>query len=550
MPRFKAQRVLHRLQKTSSGLEELMGGATGGERAIRFFERCLTHTKGRNYGKKPFLLPPWQRTIISDIFGTLREDGLRQYSTAYIEVPKKNGKSELAAGMALYGLLMDGEPGCEIYSAAATRDQASLVFKVAAQMVRQNPLLKARCHIVDSRKMIHLKDDPGSFYHAISADAGAQDGINPSMVVFDELHRQKNRDLHSVLHYGMATRSQPLLVEITTAGVPGDSPLCWSEHEYARQILEGTLEDPSFYPVIYALDAEEDWTFEGEPASGDKAATGWYKANPALGDFVRLDKMREECKQAQSVISAQNEFRRFRLNQWLQSESRWISVADWDRQPELNTEELKGQPCWLGLDIGSTQDLSALVACFQHEDATFSLLPTFWVPGDDLRERSKRDRVTYDVWAKQGFVRTVPGSTLEFGVVEEEIRRLRTLYDVRELIYDPWSARQLAERAEIEGLVAVKFPQTIANFSEPCKAFEGAVITGKIRHGNHPVLRWNVDSCSIYFDCNGNIRPTKPDRAKDRKRIDGLVASLMAFSRARLSIDVDPMEFLRDPIFV
>ena len=254
---------------------------------VRFFEEHLTHTKGK-YARDPFLLNhQWQREIILDVFGQVKSNGMRKFQTAYIEMGKKNGKTELAAGIALGGLLIDDEPGAEVYLAASTREQASICFRVAAQMVRNSPRLNRMCRIVDSTKTILKRKDPNCFLKAISADAGTQDGINPSIAVFDELHRQKNSDLWDVLAYGMATRRQPLLFAITTAGILGESPICEVQHDYAKRVSDGVFADPSFYPALYSLDNDDDWTLEGEPAHKGRPATGWYKANPSLGSFCR-----------------------------------------------------------------------------------------------------------------------------------------------------------------------------------------------------------------------------------------------------------------------
>ena len=506
--------------------------------AVSFFERLLTHTKGQ-FARKPFLLPRWQRTPIRDVFGTLRNDGFRQYSTLYVEIPKKNGKTEIAAGIADYGLFMDEEPGAEIYLAATTRDQATIVFRVAAQMVRNQPALKERCRIVDSTKTIFLKEYPTSFIRAISADAGVQDGINPHMVIFDELHRQKNRDLYSVLKYGMATRRQPLMVELTTAGIEGESPICWEEHEYARQILQGVFKDSTFYPVIHALDKDEEWTLEGAPASERKAATGWYKANPALDDFLRLDVMRKECEQAKRLPSAQNEFRRFRLNQWVSQSKRWIPLSEWDQcGAPFDANNLVGKACYGGLDLSTVQDLTALVLAFPIEaDSPLAtehfLLPHFWLPEAELHERCLHDRVPYDLWAKQGLLTLTPGNYIDHGSVRQDILKFRDVYDIREIAYDPQFAQQLAGELTGEQITMAKHGQGCTAMNEPCRQFETAVLARTLRHGGHPILRWNMDCTTVYQNPMGAMKPVKPDRLKSAKRIDGITAAIMAHSRAK-----------------
>ena len=503
-----------------------------GELAVRFFERCLTHTKGK-YAKKPFLLRPFQQRIVRDIFGTLKKNGLRQYDTAYVEMPKKNGKSELAAGVALIGLFIDNEPGAEIYSAAATRDQAGLVFKVAAQMVRNNPALLDLVKIVDSTKTIYLKSDPSSFYKAISADVGTQDGINPHFVIFDELHRQKHRELWDVLTMSSDTREQPLLFAITTAGISDESPICWEQHEYARQILEGVFHDPSFYPVIYALPPEADWEDEGHPAKGNKPATGWFATNPALGDFLRLDKVRQLAAAAKRVPSKQNSFRRFRLCQWVAQETKWLSLIDWDKGAEpFNPNDLLGKPCYGGLDLSTTRDITAFVLVFQGDEGEVFVLPEFWIPGHDIQERSKRDRVTYDLWAKQGLIHVTDGNAIDYNFIRKRINELGELYDIQEIGNDPWNATQIAaDLAETDGFTMVPIRQGFASMSPPSKELERLVTAEKLRHGGHPILRWMMDCTTVKNDHIDNIRPVKPERLKTTKRIDGIVATIMGIGR-------------------
>jgi phage terminase large subunit-like protein len=498
--------------------------------AVWFFENRLTHTKGK-YARKSFKLAPWQDQIIRELFGTVKQDGFRQYSTAYVEIPKKNGKSELAAGIALYCLLMDNEEGAEVYSAAATREQAAIVFRVAAQMVRNNSRLSEECRIIDSTKTILVRDDPNCFYKAISADAGTQDGINPSCVVFDELHRQKNRDLWDVLQFGGDTRTQPLLFAITTAGVYGESPICEEQHDYADRILRGVHYNQTFYPVIYRLDEKDDWTFEGEPATETREATGWYKANPALGDFLPIDRVKTAFEKALEMPTEQASFRRLRLNQWSQQETRWIDLKQWDQGGELfNPNDLLGKPCYGGLDLSTTGDITAFVLLFLVDDELF-VLPTFWLPEHQLHERSIRDRVSYDVWAKQGLIRLTPGNAIDYSFIRKAINDQADLYEIKEIGHDPWNATQVTLELASDGFKMVSVKQTFTGLTAPSKEFERLIAARKLRHNGNPVLRWMADCVSISQDASGNIKPTKPDRVRSSKRIDGIVAIVNALAR-------------------
>lgn len=496
----------------------------------------LTHTRGK-YARRPFILADWQRRIVEDLFGTVKNNGLRQYSTAYVEIPKKNGKSELAAGIALFGLLVDDEPGAEIYSAAATRDQASIVFRVAAQMVRNNPRLSEMCRIVDSTKTIYLKSDPGSFYKAISADAGIQDGINPHFAIFDELHRQTRRDLWDVLRYGSATRAQPLLFAITTAGVAGQSPICEEQHEYARRILDRVFKDPSYYAVIYGLDRDEDWTYEGRPARKGRPATGWYKANPALGDFLPIEKVREEFRTAMEMPSEQNSFRRFRLNQWVGQETRFIPMDLWKACGEpFDVEELAGRHCYGGLDLSTTKDLTAFVLIFP-KDERYYLQPHFWVPEENIQARARKDNVPYDQWVAQGYIRLTPGNEVDYRFIRKTINDLARLYDIREIGYDRWNATQIVQQLVDDGLTMVPIGQGYRSMNAPTSEFLSLVRSGRLRHGGNPVLNWMADCMTVKQDPAGNIKPAKPDRMKSSKRIDGIVAAIDALARLIVSSD-------------
>lgn len=498
--------------------------------AVNFFERILTHTKGV-WARKHFELLPWQRRIVEDLFGTVKSSGLRQFTTAYCEVPKKNGKTELAAGIGLYGLLLDDEPGAEVYFAAASREQASIGFKVAAQMVRNSPRLNDMCRIIDSTKTITLKSEPNSFLRAISADAGTQDGINPHIAVFDELHRQKNSDLWDVLKYGMATRSQPLLFAITTAGITGESPICEQQHDYARSVRDGIFRDPSYYPVIYGLDEKEDWTLEGDPATKKKPATGWFKANPSLGYHLPIEKIREEFRQAQNNPSQQNSFRRLRLDQWVGQEVRYLPMVDWrECGAPFNPDQFIGRPCYGGLDLSATQDITALVLLFE-EDGEIFWLPHFWLPEHELEQRSRRDKVPYDFWVTQGLIHTTPGNQVDLGFVQKTILDLVRLYDIKEIGYDRWLATQIITNLSGEGLTMVPIGQGFGSMSAPTKELLRLVLAHKIRHNGNPVLNWMADNFSVKQDPQENVKPSKPDRRKTSKRIDGLQAGINALAR-------------------
>jgi phage terminase large subunit-like protein len=506
------------------------------QKAERFFERILTHTKGR-YARTKFILHPWERKVIRDLFGNIRGDGkTRQYTQAYIEIGKKNGKSELGAGLALYGLIADGEAGAEVISAASTRDQASIMYGISAQMVRNHEYLSGKIKRHDSTKSMQLADDPSSVYKVISADADTNDGINPSMAIFDELHRQKTYELYNVLYRGM--RENSLFIMLTNAGVVGESELCWEKHEYARQLLEGVFQDPSFYPCIHSLGIDEDWQEEGHPEIVDKRgtvispATGWYKANPALGDYLSLDKLREEYKIAIRNPVEQNDFRRFRLTQWTSQEFRAIDLKNWDACGDpFNEHELIGKICYGGMDLSTSIDITAWVKTFPVGDE-FWIVPKFFVPESEVKNKTNKGDKRYELWQKRGLLTVTPGNVIDFRIVRKQIEDDSELYDLREIGHDPWNATEIVQNLIEYGLTMVPIRQTFPSMSGPTKMFFDLILKKRIRHNGNPVLRWMADCLTVSQDRKDNVIPSKPDRKKSSKRIDGIVASIMGIDRA------------------
>lgn len=486
------------------------------DKAVSFIGH-LKHTKGKWAGV-PFTLLPWQRDeIVRPLFGTLN-NGTRQYRTAYVEIPKKNGKSELAAGIALKLLFADNEPGAEIYSAAGDKDQASIVFNVAAQMVRQSPALMHRCKIIDSQKRI-VVPKTASLYRALSADAFTKHGFNVHGVIFDELHAQPNRELWDVLTLGAGdARTQPLTFAITTAGYDRNS-ICWEQHEYALKVLKGIVEDPTFLPVVYAAEETDDWEDE----------MIWKKANPSLGHTLDIERIREAYRKAKETPALQNAFRRLRLNQWTQQETRWVDISAWDATAGISVpENLKGRHCYAGLDLASTTDIAALALAFPG-DGVFEVVMRFWIPEENMRERVKRDRVPYDVWVRQGLIHATPGNVIDYGAIKHTIKTLATDFEIKEIAFDRWGAVQISQDLDAEGFTMVPFGQGYASMSGPTKELLNLVLSKKLRHGGNPVLRWMADNMVVKQDPAGNV---KPDKSKSTQKIDGMVALVMALDRA------------------
>lgn len=487
--------------------------------AVNFIE-CLSHTKGKWSGK-PFELIDWQEQIIRDIFGTLKPNGYRQFNTAYIEIPKKMGKSELAAAVALLLCCGDGEERAEVYGCAADRQQASIVFEVAADMVRMSPALSKRVKILSATKRIVFQPT-NSFYQVLSAEAYSKHGFNIHGVVFDELHTQPNRKLFDVMTKGSGdARTQPLYFLITTAGSDTKS-ICYETHQKAKDLLEGRKVDPTFYPVIYGADESDDWT---DPKV-------WKKANPSLGITVGIDKVKAACESAKQNPAEENTFRQLRLNQWVKQAVRWMPMDKWDKCAfAVNEEDLLGRVCYGGLDLSSSIDITAFVLVFppEDEDDKYVVLPYFWLPEETLNLRVNRDHVPYDVWEKQEHLKTTEGNVVHYGFIEKFIESLGEKYNIREIAFDRWGAVQMVQNLEGMGFTVVPFGQGFKDMSPPTKELMKLTLEEKVAHGGHPVLRWMMDNIFIRTDPAGNI---KPDKEKSTEKIDGAVATIMALDRA------------------
>ena len=489
------------------------------QRAVEFI-RCLKHTKGRWRGQA-FELLPWQETIIRDVFGTVKEDGFRQYNTAYVEIPKKNGKSELAAGVALYMTCGDNEWGAEVYGCASDRQQASIVFDVAVDMVEQCPALKKRIKPVMSVKRLVYKPT-NSFYQVLSAEAYTKHGLNVHAVIFDELHSQPNRELFDVMTKGSGdARTQPLFFLITTAGTDRHS-VCFEQHQKAEDILCGRKADPTFYPVIYGTPDDADWTSEEV----------WYQANPSLGHTSDIGKVRNACMSARDNPAEENIFRQLRLNQWVKQSTRWMQMEKWDACAfPVDEGELLGRECYGGLDLSSSIDITAFVLVFPPRDDTekYVFLPYFWIPEENMVRRVRRDHVPYDVWEKQGFLETTEGDVIHYGFIESFIEDLGKRFHIKEIAFDRWGAVQMVQNLEGLGFTVVPFGQGFKDMSPPSKRLMELVLERNVAHGGHPVLRWMMDNIFVRTDPAGNI---KPDKEKSTEKIDGAVAAVMALDRA------------------
>jgi phage terminase large subunit-like protein len=508
-------------KKKNDSLPEFWFDDKEAQRAVDFFAECLTHTKGEWAGK-PFALDPWQQTIIRDIFGWKRKDGTRKHRTVFIEIPRKAGKSTLAAGIALYLLFADREMGAEVYSAAADRDQAAIVFETAKAMLLKSDLLRNNG---DAYKRSILYPKNGSVYRVLSADAHTKHGLNAHGIIFDELHAQPNRDLWDVLTTSTGARQQPLTVVITTAGYDRQS-ICYEVYDYACKVRDKIIEDDTFYPAIYEAKQDDDWT----------SVETWKKAHPGLGVSIKEDYMAAECAKARQMPTYENTFKRLLLNIWTEQDTCWIQREKWEAcKGEL--PDFEGAACFAALDLSTTTDITALSLVFPVA-GKFYVKPFFWVPEENIRQRVKRDRVPYDVWARQGFIEATDGNVVDYDLIRARINELGARYNIKEIAIDRWNATQISTQLSGDGFKVVAFGQGFASMSAPSKEFERLIVGRDFLHDGNPVLSWMASNVSVSQDPAGNI---KPNKARSSEKIDGIVATIMAIGRA-ISENVDSKE--------
>jgi phage terminase large subunit-like protein len=509
-----------------------------GERVVQWVERFCRHHKGEWKGR-PLLLEPWQRENIRQVFGWKRADGTRLYRTVYWEIPRKNGKSEMAGALGLYLQVGDQEPGAEVYASATKKDQAMIVWSTAAEIVKQSPDLKRNVRAY--RRNLHC-ERLGSKFEPLGADSGTLDGLNPHGNIVDELHAHKDRDLWDVLETAMGARRQPMTLAITTAGTYDPEAIGWQTHDYAVKVLEGVFEDDAFHAYIAsASEGEDTERILKEQPDYYFTEEAQRKANPNYGVSVKPDFLRKQAAEAQRQPTKLNAYLKLQLNIWTEQVNRWLSLADWARADPLaagadaravaleRERALEGQSCRGGLDLASKMDLNALVLAFDGPKGVLDLLCRFWLPQGKLDEYARREQTKHFAqWAKEGWLVATPGNVTDYDFIEEEVRQLAKRYRLEELGYDPWNATQLAVHLLGDGIPMVEVGQGYKSLSEPAKELEARVASGRVRHSNNPVLRYCVSNAVVTTDAAGNI---KPDKARASGRIDGVVASVMALSR-------------------
>jgi phage terminase large subunit-like protein len=497
-------------------------------RIIRFFPRVLTLVEGE--GKKPFVLSPWQQFVQGSIFGWKGPDGFRRFQTSYLEIGKGSGKSPMAAGTALYGLVADGESAAQIYIAAGKKEQAGIVFTDADNMVQNSRYLADRIQRNTSNLAVL---STASFIRPVSNDLRIS-GPRPHMVFYDEVHEMRDPALIDKLTSGFKGRRQPLAYEITNSGCDIHS-VCYHHHEYTEKILQGILENDQWFGLIYGLDICPKCKAEGKTQPNPECENcdkftderTWPKANPNLGISIHPAYLRKQVTEALGMPSKESIIKRLNFCIWVEAANKWMPIDEWDAcGADYDADSLAGARCLGGLDLASLLDLCAFVLYFPDSGR---ILCWFWVPKENIAQRVNRDRVPYDKWVERGLIKATPGNVTDYDVIREDILALGDKYQIEEIGFDEDNAVQLATQLEKEGLTMVKVPQRMSALTAPMKELEKMVRGREIEHDRNPVLRWNMSNLVARQDTGGRIRP---DREKSTEKIDGAAALINSLNRA------------------
>lgn len=521
--------------------------------ALDFFPTVLCLAEGEHAGK-PFVLQPWQQYIIGSLFGWVGRDGHRRFRTAYIEAAKGQGKTPLLAGLGLYGLTCDDEPGAQVFTAAVTREQARIMFEDATKMAEASPTLAAELDIT-ANNIAHLAS--GSFMRPVSSEGRSLDAKRVHMALIDEIHEHPSAVVVDKLRLGTKGRRQALVVEITNAGYDRHT-VCWQHHEYSLKVLDRVIDDDSWFPYVCQLDPCEACrgagklapTTDGCPSCDDwtDEAT-WPKANPNLDVSVTRKYLREVVREAVGMPSKRSIVERLNFCIWTESAARWFPADAWAAcAASLRLEDLRGRRCIAGLDLSSTMDLTALVLLALGSEPV-DVVSQFWVPAENLGARAARDRVPYPQWAAEGWLAATEGNVVDYDAILDHVTRLVDAHGIEivELAYDPWNATAFVTRAQAAGITCVPIRQGFASLSAPSKELEKRVAARTLRHDGNPVMAWCVASAVVETDPAGNIKPSK---AKSTERIDGVVALVTALARAIVQPDTRSVYETRGPLVI
>ena len=493
---------------------------------IRFFSTFLRHSKGE-WARRPVELSGWQKFCVGSVFGWKRRDGTRRFRTVYQELPRKNGKSTTLAGVGLDCLICDGEEGAEIYATATKRDQARIIFDEARRMVSTSPEL---ARIVTRFKLNLSVDVTNSKFEPLSSDDRTADGLNPHVVLVDELHRHKSRALLDVMDTALGSRRQPLLWIITTAGDDNPESVYATENDYAVKVLEGTVEDDAHFAFIATIDKGDRWD---DPIA-------WAKANPNLGISVKYDDLERQARKAARSPNALNAFLRLRLNVRTSDAERAIDMETWaknsrgrfdpDKLVRTDAEGRLIKPrCWGGLDLSSKIDITAWVKLFEPDEAGIMRVACrFWMPADTIEQRADRDRMPYRRWVDEGWIEATPGNVIDHAEIRQAVVGDLERFDLQDVAFDPWNATQLAVECSEHGVNMVEFIQGLRSYTAPTKELQALLADRKLDHGDNPVLRVMASNLKVQRDKNFNEMPHKQHSTG---RIDGMTALIMAIGR-------------------
>lgn len=497
--------------------------------AIRFFHENLRLTDER-----PFTLEPFQEFIVGSVFGWLNAAGYRRFRNAYIEIGKGNGKSPLAAGVGLYGLVCDSQddPQAEIYSAAVTREQAGIVFKDASNMSETSPEL---AEVVEVNAASLIMASTRSSFRPVSSEHRSLDGKRVHMALIDEIHEHPHALVVDKMRAGTKARRNALIFEITNSGWDRTS-VCWDHHDYSVKLLEGTEKNDAWFAYVCGLDEGDDW----------KNEKVWLKANPGLGSVLPIEYLREQATEAKAMPSKENICRRLNFCEWTEQSIIWLPIEDWEKcRAPRPLAALRGSPCFAGIDLASTSDFTALLLAFPDGD-DLDVVRHFWLPENARHaKRSERNRLLIKEWARRGLVTLTPGEVTDYNFIEAEVVKAMRDYRIQAIGFDRWNSSQLISNLMADGAPMVEFGQGVASMSSPSKQLERLVRLGGIRHGDDPVLRWMAGNVCVAVDHAGNI---KPDKASSGEKIDGIIALIMAIGCWMNHQDQDTSVIYNDPI--
>ena len=496
-------------------------------RVCKFIE-LLTHTKGELAGTR-IHLEPWQVFILTTVFGWLRRaDGGRRYRRAYVEVSRGNGKSTLCSGIGLYCLLADREGGAEVYSFATTRDQAKIVFGDAKVMAERNAPLRNKFGLQVLANALYVPTSNSTF-QAKSAEGSTLDGLNTHLAIIDELHAHKTRAVYDVVETSTGKRKNSLMFVITTAGFD-TSGICYEVRTMVTKVLEKSVVDETQFGIIYGLDEGDDWT----------TVEALEKANPNWGISVRPEIITSLMKKAIALPSAVNNFKTKHLNIWCAASSAWMDMQAWEAG-EINVDrsDFEGQPCYIGLDVGAKNDVTAKVLLFPV-GKSFVVFADFYLP-EAAVEKSTNSQ--YRGWVEEGWITQSGGAMTDLARIEEDIRDDLSRFDVKGIAYDPWNALQLATNLGNDGAPMVEYRNTVQNFSDPMKSLEALVQDKRVNHDGNPVLRWMMGNVVAKLDAKDNIFPRKE---RYENKIDGVVALIMALGISSTADEANPFDDIEE----